>query len=84
MSKAVICPVCSGAGKIDEDYPGAGKSNVRTCHGCGGKGWVEVAEDPMPYTPYPYYIPPVYPNYKPYYPNTAPWYPNTTRWYCND
>jgi hypothetical protein len=27
-----LCPVCKGSGKI----------NDITCHGCNGKGWVEV------------------------------------------
>lgn len=32
--KAVICPVCQGEGKYKE----------KECHGCGGRGWVEVDE----------------------------------------
>lgn len=59
MAKAVLCPVCSGSGKYE--------SNV--CHGCGGKGWVEVSDEhgyliyPYPY-PYPY----------PYLVYPEPWY----------
>ncbi|MCH7568479.1 MAG: hypothetical protein IIA87_03575 [Nanoarchaeota archaeon] len=35
--KAQICPVCIGKGKIGfEEY---------ICHGCYGKGWVEVNEE---------------------------------------
>lgn len=39
--KASLCPVCGGLGEIkcgiDPPY--------QTCHGCAGKGWVEVQED---------------------------------------
>ena len=58
--KAVICPVCNGMGK----YEG------RECHGCGGKGWVEVKDNPVYY---PYY---------PYWPYTPPptWQPYTVTW----
>ncbi len=63
MSQAVVCPVCSGAGKYYEpphkDSSGIGTD--RTCHGCGGRGWVEVeAEIPKicrtltPFTVYSY------------------------------
>jgi len=41
--KAVRCPVCNGSGSIpcpDATSTAAGIS--RTCHGCGGKGWVTV------------------------------------------
>jgi len=54
--KAVICPVCNGLGKIgknpDIKFTGGHFSmiadilNTTTCHGCGGKGWVEVSEEP--------------------------------------
>lgn len=38
--KAVLCPVCNGTGKYNEAQ----------CHGCDGRGWVEVQEDPITYT----------------------------------
>lgn len=46
------CPVCWGKGKLPDD----GKTTAvieRTCHGCGGKGWVTVQEHRSmpPYTP---------------------------------
>lgn len=48
MAKAVICPVCSGKGMIRE-YPELGYATIsyhdNICHGCGGKGWVEVASN---------------------------------------
>lgn len=50
--KAQLCPVCKGTG----DYRG-GK-----CHGCQGKGWVEVHEGDNDYPcgpQYPWY--PLYP-----------------------
>ena len=33
--RAVVCPVCKGDGKYKGDR----------CHGCNGKGWVQVLED---------------------------------------
>lgn len=38
--QAVICPVCDGSGK----YKKLGEYEEKVCHGCGGKGWVEVHE----------------------------------------
>ena len=60
MSKAVICPVCNGSGRY-APLPNPYISSVpmsQTCHGCGGKGWVEVGDcapyvPPVPYTPNP-------------------------------
>ena len=47
IMKAQLCPVCNGAGKLDTQTLGTtGVVPVmKTCHGCGGKGWVAVAED---------------------------------------
>jgi len=44
--QAVRCPVCEGSGQY-MDYGGFGKTTnaapaARACHGCSGKGWVEV------------------------------------------
>ncbi len=46
MSNAVLCPVCMGSGVI-EAQPDFKNSTTampkqKVCHGCGGKGWVEV------------------------------------------
>lgn len=42
--KAVKCPVCEGDGEV-EDMGGIGTTQIRKeCHGCKGKGWVEVSE----------------------------------------
>lgn len=44
-----LCPVCHGTGKYTEWHFARGQSTgcfdysfTRTCHGCGGKGWVVV------------------------------------------
>ena len=45
--KAVICPVCCGTGTI-KDYGNPNTTTViteKTCHGCGGCGWVCVPGD---------------------------------------
>jgi len=60
MAKAVLCPVCNGSGQYEYSSYSNGTSAIKTisqpCHGCNGKGWVEVAEEPQPY-----YIDPIYP-----------------------
>ncbi len=52
--KAVCCPVCNGVGRVasgfynrsgDCPYWVSSGNNPETCRSCGGKGWVEVAED---------------------------------------
>ena len=44
-NKADLCPVCRGTG-IYKEYVNYGTSGTlsteRTCHGCGGKGWVII------------------------------------------
>lgn len=47
MSKADICPVCNGTGKYKEynnyySYATEPLYCEKVCHGCNGKGWVEV------------------------------------------
>ena len=80
MAKAVICPVCNGSGKLTvrQDYTyqtTSANNNVEVmCHGCGGKGWVEVAEDYVPYVPYQPYVPYVPYPYQPW------WNPNDYWW----
>lgn len=40
MKHAELCPVCQGKGVYyNSDLSTA---TARPCHGCGGKGWVEV------------------------------------------
>lgn len=51
MSHAEKCPICCGKGIIhhDERYPLAMSGALKkTCHGCGGKGWVTVEDDTEP------------------------------------
>ena len=54
MSQAEKCPVCNGSGKWQVPPPNGGSSTCpteQTCHGCGGKGWVEVGGDYPPWYP---------------------------------
>jgi len=45
MAHAVICPVCHGKGRlIDPASEWSTEVIYKTCHGCDGKGWVEVSE----------------------------------------
>ena len=47
MAKAVICTVCQGNGRIwvpDSGQSTAIDAHWVTCHGCGGKGWIEVSD----------------------------------------
>ena len=49
--KAVICPVCTGNGIVDEGFyrqtSGTWLScgGTEICRSCGGKGWLEVNEN---------------------------------------
>ena len=44
MAHAEICPVCNGSGQLNP--MGQDSSTVvpqsQNCHGCSGKGWVEI------------------------------------------
>ena len=40
--KAEICPVCDGSGIYT--YETEGEEVDTQCHGCDGRGWVEVSE----------------------------------------
>lgn len=45
MAHAQKCPICLGKGTIlDELYPQSTCSIEKTCHGCNGRGWVEVGD----------------------------------------
>jgi hypothetical protein len=61
MKHAEICPVCKGTGKYKR----------KKCHGCNGKGWVEIGTDPIvippikPTRPMPT-IPPIIPPAEPF------------------
>jgi len=46
MAHPEICPVCNGTGVYAPPNDGQ-TTNVpmaQTCHGCGGRGWVEVGD----------------------------------------
>jgi hypothetical protein len=68
--KAQLCPVCNGSGKLTIEGSITDTSiswpRYNTCHGCSGKGWVEVSDEQP-------YINPIYPVY-PCYPLTLPWW----------
>ena len=61
--KAVLCPVCNGTGRYLVPSHLTPANTEQICHGCGGKGWVEVREEPITYIYYPSYVP----EYPPYY-----------------
>lgn len=66
--RAVQCPVCNGTGRYTPPPSWGEKTpDDKLCHGCAGKGWVEVHED----YPNPNYYPP---NYYPGYPYYYPYY----------
>jgi len=49
MAHAEKCPVCGGTGKVkDNNYGSKTDGNDVECHGCGGKGWVEVSDSYYP------------------------------------
>lgn len=51
MGDAVLCPVCSGSGRVEKDQEEQRRdrqltgvaSKYKVCHGCGGTGWIEVS-----------------------------------------
>jgi hypothetical protein len=43
--KAVLCPVCLGKGELPTGHTAP---SFKRCHGCKGKGYVVVPEDPSP------------------------------------
>jgi len=44
MAKAVICPVCGGRGRVLPPVLYNDENEGKICHGCSGRGWVEVSE----------------------------------------
>ena len=43
MSHPAKCPVCGGSGQVpDPDMAECTVPALKTCHGCGGKGWVSL------------------------------------------
>ena len=44
-TKADLCPVCKGSGiytEFHQEVATTSYTTQRTCHGCGGKGWVVI------------------------------------------
>ena len=43
-NKADLCPICKGTGtfQVYTNYGACTSQYERTCHGCGGKGWVVI------------------------------------------
>jgi len=72
--KAELCPVCMGRSKV-RHLPDRNSTslapNEKTCHGCGGQGWVYVYEEQ-------YHIP----NIHQVYPNTTDYPFPYSKWYC--
>lgn len=48
MSKAVKCPVCEGIGEIVVEETTANVGGFSSCHGCNGKGWIQIRDDSYP------------------------------------
>ena len=48
MSHAEKCPVCKGSGETRPGQLDRYQIETLTCHGCEGKGWVEVSDGPPP------------------------------------
>jgi len=45
MVHSEICPVCKGTGKYKKELKDVCTLKEETCHGCNGRGWVEVGRD---------------------------------------
>jgi len=63
MKSVHQCPVCHGTGKFTGPINFGTTSDPleKTCHGCGGKGWVVIGKNDPPETPYPCMRSHVYP-----------------------
>jgi len=72
MAHAERCPICYGKGTIPDKY---NTNTEHKCHGCDGKGWVSVADEP--YYPYPSYYP-----YVPLPTTGTPYYQPTITYWC--
>jgi len=59
MAHAERCPLCLGTGNKNgvESNP---FGTTEICHGCGGKGWVEVTEESEMYNFWLSYPPPIF------------------------
>jgi len=73
MAHAEKCPICNGSGTVDKEYKKYLPCKPKPCHGCNGKGWIEVS-DIYPAFPSPVIPAPI--------PNPWPWHsdPRITWW----
>ncbi len=69
MAHAERCPICYGKGQINNVNPGdTCAERWETCHGCSGRGWIEIQDTNV----YPYYPPaPLNPTWAPSIPYTT-------------
>ena len=83
-----LCPVCHGTGEVDRAAFDSTDTSKKPCHGCNGRGWVEVKDDKGP-TVYPvlpktpWIVPdplPYVPPYEPYVPYIDPFVPVYEDW----
>lgn len=46
MAHAEKCPICGGSGRSETTQAETGTlvRKSQPCHGCGGKGWVEIGD----------------------------------------
>ena len=51
--KAVLCPICNGKGEVTPNWDSWDHRTLVKCHGCDGKGWVEITEGESQWKPYP-------------------------------
>jgi len=77
MAHAEKCPVCNGTGRIENT--GSTAVNEKSCHGCNGRGWIEVGSGPDPLNPF---LP--YPHPVPYSPRLIPYWSPWTVTYTPD
>jgi len=47
MNHAEKCPICEGRGKLEPSGTSS-DGTLRICHGCNGRGWVEVGKAEYP------------------------------------
>jgi hypothetical protein len=43
--KPALCPVCGGTGEYQRVGTSSAGTGKEKCHGCDGRGWVQVQED---------------------------------------
>lgn len=46
MAHTETCPICFGTGNTAKEMPPYEGTRLY-CHGCGGKGWIEISDEPQ-------------------------------------